>query len=93
MDKKTVKDVKDLFNYADALIDEFSKAKAEDGKISTLEAVQALTATLPEGVEAIVGIEKVVDQVKGASDAQKTDLLNDSVAVLIKFVNLFMDKK
>jgi len=90
MDEKTVKDVKDLLNYADGLVDEFTRAKSDDGKISIAETVVALSKTIPEGVSAVVGIENVLEQIKNANDKERAELLERSATVLIKLVNLFM---
>jgi len=90
-EKKTgIEESMDVIKFADALLDELGKHKADDGKIDTTEVFQTVGATMDEAVRAVVGSWKIGDELKDLDEDERKQLLDTSWPVVMKLIGLFV---
>jgi len=82
----------EIVNFAASVVEELSKHKADDGKITVDEIVQTLTATASEGVKAVWGSWLVTEELKDLNEEERKQLLDEMFPVVFKLVGLFVTK-
>lgn len=92
-EKIGIEESMDIIKYADALLDELAKHKADDGKIDTQEVFQTLSATAPEAVNAVVGSWSVPKELADLDAAESSKLLEASFPLVLKLVGMFTGVK
>ena len=82
------KENEDVLDFLDGVLDDATKAKEDDGKISGFEAATIAIQNAPEAVTAWQGKEHIDDEWKDASPEEMRHLLARYAATTQKFVRL-----
>jgi hypothetical protein len=69
-----IKETKELYQFLSNSIDDLVKHKSDDGKISAAEWIQTVAVNAPAAVKAFVGIDKIDDEFKDASEEELKEL-------------------
>jgi len=84
------KETEDLLTYGEALVSTLEDHN-EDGEITMRETISTVITTSPEAIAAIVGSDKIKDEIKAMSPEQKEEALVEAVDILQRLVGLFWD--
>jgi len=67
--------------------------KPDDGKIDGAEIGAALAATASDAIKAIWGAGEISAEMKDLTDAERTELVDMAMPVLLRMVQLFAPEK
>lgn len=90
--KFTIKELTDVYKFADGFLGKMIAAKSDDGKISTGELVAATTTSLPAAVRAWAGKDKIDDELKDLNDEELMEVAKMSGALVNKILSLVVPK-
>lgn len=89
----TLKETGDLKDFLMIALTKINEAKAGDGKISAMEAVQLLFASVPAGVAAVQGIQDVKAELKDLSAEETQQLAAWGVEIMAEVAKMFAPVK
>jgi hypothetical protein len=87
-----LKETMEILDYANAIVDQIENAYS-DGVITTTEVIRGIIATMPQGVRALAGVNKVYDEIQKATEAEKEQIIRELLEVLFRLVTTFIPKK
>jgi len=88
--KLGIKEVTDVFKFADGFLGKLIAAKDDDGKISTGELVAATTTSIPSAVTAWAGKDQIDEELKELSSEELMQLANMSTELVNKILSLVL---
>lgn len=88
-DKIGIQETKDCFAFVGKVLDELAVHKADDGKIDISEWIQTAVVSAPSAAKAIVGIEKVGDELKDLSTEELKEVAELAIETVQKLIILF----
>lgn len=88
--KLGIEELLDVIIFADKLVGEMKKAKADDGKISKDEILKIIAATMPEAMKAVMGVWKTPSELADLDAKEKEQLFTAGLSVIVKLVELFI---
>jgi len=80
--KLDISEAMDVIGYAQTVVQHLADARADDGQISKSEIFMTFIQTAPAAVQAIVGADKIDDELKDLTEDEKTKLLLASFQVV-----------
>lgn len=69
-----LKETKEVYAFLIGFLEDLKEAKKGDGEISTIEWTRATFANAPSGIKALIGIDKIDDEIKDADEAELQEL-------------------
>lgn len=84
---KETKEVKEFFV---GLLDDLAKHKSDDGKIDTTEWLQTAMSNVPAGVKAMMGIDRVDEELKDLDEAEIREVAGYGVELMQKLAAIFL---
>lgn len=85
-----VKNSKEMLVFVDGIVDGMIEAKADDGKISKFEIAKVTLENLPAGIKALMGADKIDDELKELSPEERDELLGMAMPILKKLAGLVL---
>lgn len=86
-----LKETKEVYAFLINFLSDLKDAKKGDGEISTIEWTKATFANAPAGVKALIGIDKVDDEIKDADEAELQELAMMGVELAKALTALALD--
>jgi len=90
MDNKYgIEETLDMIAYFQSLADEMLEKKKDDGKISLGELITSLMTSAPDAFPAIIGVDKIDDELMELSEEERKTVLKSLLTVVRTYGKVF----
>jgi spore cortex formation protein SpoVR/YcgB (stage V sporulation) len=93
VEKIGTKETEEIIDFAQGLINSLAEKKADDGKISAVEALSALTENAASGAQAVWESWEATKEIKDLDKEESKRLLDKSLGVVMALVGLVIGGK